>query len=169
VSALYDTRFPTRTLDDGREIQADVEDIAIVSLTLANGALASVTASWNGSVSHLDTRKHVTVTGRGGFIQFGLPDGGIYVFRPDGKYEDLGEPHEPALLGGYPCRRFDSKGVAGGSTILGEFFRAIERGETGITSLKTQIHVMEIIQAVYRTGSKVPGAASFRYAPPAPR
>jgi predicted dehydrogenase len=169
VSALYDTRFPTRTLDDGAEIPVDVEDIALVSLTLANGALASLTASWNGSVSHLDTRKHVTVTGRGGFIQFGLPDGGVYVFRPDGKYENLGAPHEPALLGGYACRRLDSKGFAGDSTILEEFFRAIERGETGIASLRTQIHVMEIIQAVYRIGSKVPGAASFRCDPPARR
>src|SRR5690606_25721159 len=51
VSAMVGRRYDTRTMDDGREINPDVEDIALVNLWLESGVGVMVNANFNGYLS----------------------------------------------------------------------------------------------------------------------
>jgi predicted dehydrogenase len=150
MTALCTTRFATRTLDDGSTVEPDVEDSALVCLTLADGTAVTVNANWNGSPSHHHTRGRTIVTGRSGMLHFGVADGGIYIFRPDGDYAGL-PASTTAEFDGHPCRRIAPSGTA--PTIVGDFIARIRAGDTASRSLDIQAHVLEIIARAYAAPS----------------
>ena len=155
VTALCNRHFDSRTMDDGTVVEPDVEDSAMVSLSLENRMAASINANWNGYVTHHATRRRVTVIGREGSLHFGVEDGGIYVHRADGDYGAVGELSEEAQFDGYPCRRIAPEAGATASSIVGDFISMIEDGETSTRSLDMQVHVMEIIFEAYRSGAAI--------------
>ncbi len=159
MTALCTTRFATRTLDDGSTVDPDVEDSALLALTLADGTAVTVNANWNGSLSHHRTRGRSIVTGRAGMLNFGVADGAVYVFRPDGDYAAL-PGAEPAEFDGHPCRRLVPPGVA--PTIVGNFVARIRAGDTSTRSLDIQAHVLEIITRAYAAAAPAPIRSRFQ-------
>lgn len=153
VTALCNRHFDTRTLDDGKVVEPDVEDSALVSLWLDNRMAVTINANWNGSVTHHATRRRVTVIGREGNLHFGVEDGGIYVYRTDGDYGVIQETSEEAAFDGYPSRRITSDASDTPSTIVGDFVNLVDSGETSTRALEMQVHVMEIIFKAYRSGA----------------
>ncbi len=160
MTALCATRFATRTLDDGSTVDPDVEDSALLALTLADGTAVTVNANWNGSLSHHRTRGRTIVTGRAGMLHFGVADGAVYVFRPDGDHAGLPDGTE-AEFDGYPCRRIVPPGDA--PTIVGDFVARIRAGDTSTRSLDIQAHVLEIITRAY--AAPAPVAIMSRFEP----
>lgn len=142
-------QFPTRTMDDGRVIEPDVEDLALLTLHLAGGMTASVNANWNGCLSHHATRARSVVIGREGMLHFGVADGAVYLFRPDARYPLLPEAAGEAAFDGLACHRYVPQAPPGIANLVAEFVARIAAGDTGTRSLDIQHHVMEIIARAY--------------------
>jgi 1,5-anhydro-D-fructose reductase (1,5-anhydro-D-mannitol-forming) len=161
MTASCSRTFDTRTMDDGSVVTPDVEDSALVSLLLENRIAVSMNANWNGCLSHHHTRMRATVIGREGILNFGVADGAVYVFRPDGDYPANGAE---AQFDGYACRRFAPDTPSVRSSIVGDFVARIAAGDTSIRSLAIQAHVLEIIAKAYQSaesGSAIPIVERF--------
>jgi predicted dehydrogenase len=146
MTANLTTRFETRTLDDGSTITPDVEDSAILTLTLATGAAVAASATWNGYLSHHATRARTTLIGRAGILHFGVADGCIYVARADGAALPGAEP---ADFDGDTCQRLRPAAPAGPPNLVAEFLARIQANDTSRTSLTIQSHVLDIILTAY--------------------
>ena len=154
MTASCSRHFDTRTLDDGTVLRPDVEDSALISLLLEDGVAVSLNANWNGCLSHHHTRLRTVVIGRQGILHFGVVDGAVYVFRPDGDYATLPNGSDEAVFDGYACRRFAPTAIGAPPSPMGDFMARIEAGDTSIRDLDMQAHVLEIILKAYRsTGS----------------
>ena len=152
MAAACTRLFDTRTMDDGTEVTPDVEDSAMISLKLAGDVAVGVHASWNGSVSHHATRTRSVVFGREGTLHFGVADGGVYVFRPDGDYAGLPPGAEAARFDGLDCRCLRPDAPPGPVNIVGDFVADIQAGRNSTRSLDIQAHVLDIILTAYETG-----------------
>ncbi len=150
--ACCSTRFDSRTMDDGTVVAPDVEDSAMLSLLLENKVAVSANANWNGCLSHHETRARTVVIGRQGILHFGVADGAVYVFRPDGEYRGLPDAAGNALFDGHACRTLRPEQTGGPNSLVGEFVSRIEAGDVGTRSLDIQVHVLEIITRAYETG-----------------
>lgn len=159
MSALCARHFATRTLDDGTVVTPDVEDSAMISLLLEGGIAVGVHASWNGSLSHHATRARSVVFGREGTLHFGVADGAVYVFRPDGDYRGLPGDAAPARFDGADCRQIRPDLPPGPLNIVGDFVADIRAGVHSTGSLDIQAHVLDIILGAYAAGSASIGAA----------
>ncbi len=149
MTASCSRHFETRTMDDGTVVRPDVEDSALVSLLLEDGVAVSLNANWNGCLSHHHTRLRTVVIGREGILHFGVVDGAVYVFRPDGDYATLPDGSDEAAFDGYACRRFASGAIGAAPSLMGDFVARIEAGDTSTHSLDIQTHVLEIILKAY--------------------
>ena len=147
--AACSRHFETRVMDDGSVVRPDVEDSALIGLLLEGGIAVSLNANWNGCLSHHHTRMRAVVIGREGMLHFGVVDGGVYVFRPDGNYRTLPDGSEAAVFDGYACRKFAPGGAGGAASIVGEFVARIEAGDSSMRRLEMQTHVLEIIAKAY--------------------
>ena len=156
MSSLCSRHFDTRTMDDGSTIQPDVEDSAQLSLLLENRIAVSVNANWNGSLSHHATRMRTTVFGRAGILHFGVADGAVYLFRPDGAYDTWSPASDPADFDGHPSRRFRPHGTSGPPSLVAEFVARIQAADTATRSLDIQAHVLDIITAAYTPTTPTP-------------
>lgn len=152
LNALCATRFPHRTLDDGSNVEVDVEDVALVDLWLQRGIAASVHASWNGYPSHQQTRTRTTVIGREGMLAYGLAGGSIVLHRTDGRYPEGGAP---ARLDGLDGRAYVAKTKQRLSgSVVGRFIERIAKGDVDLGPLRRQVNVMEEVLGAYaRSGS----------------
>lgn len=153
MTASCTRRFDVRTMDDGSSVRPDVEDSALLTLQLARGIAASLTASWNGCLSHHETRMRTVVTGRVGLLHFGVADRAVYVFRPDGDYSWAPAASEASVFDGLACRRYMPGQVSPTSSIVAGFAARIAAGDCSIRALDIQAHVLEIIAAAYRPDS----------------
>jgi 1,5-anhydro-D-fructose reductase (1,5-anhydro-D-mannitol-forming) len=149
MTALCTRHFDTRTLDDGTIVEPDVEDSALLSLTLENRIAVSLNTNWNGCLSHHATRARTIVIGREGMLQFGVADGAVYVFRPDGDYRTLPPGSQEAAFDGYAGRRFSPQAMGAGRTLMEDFVAKIAEGDTSARTLDIQAHVLEIISKAY--------------------
>ena len=107
LSSLCETTIPERTLDDGSTVAVDVEDVALVNIWLERGITATVHATWNGYLSHHETRTRSTIFGREGMLAYGVPGGGVYLHRPD--------RHLPRWRNGGRTRRIWGQGLHRGT------------------------------------------------------
>jgi len=151
MTALCSRKFETRTMDDGTNVRPDVEDSALISLLLENKIAVTMNANWNGSLSHHHTRMRAVVIGREGILQFGVADGAVYVFRPDGDYQVLPPGAAEAQFDGYPSRKYAAEKPGKPPSIVGDFAAKIAAGDTSTRSLDIQAHVLEIIMKAYRS------------------
>ena len=164
MTALCTRHFDTRTMDDGAVVQPDVEDSALISLNLEKRIAVSLNANWNGCLSHHATRARTLVIGREGLLQFGIADGTVHVFRPDGHYEALPPGSEPAAFDGYAGRRFGRESLGESPTIMEDFVAKIAASDTSTRSLEIQTHVLEIIAKAYdAAGDRSAVALSSRF------
>jgi len=161
MAASCATVFATRTLDDGSVVRPDVEDSAVIALEMKSGIAVSVIANWNGSLSHHATRGRVIVTGREGMLHFGVADGAVYIYRPDGDYSGLPVGAEPAPFDGYACRRLRVPQWGAAVSLVGAFVQMIEAEESGVRGLDIQVHVMDMVAAAYAGGGTVELPARF--------
>ena len=165
MTASCTRRFDLRTMDDGSLVRPDVEDSALLTLQLANGIAASLTASWNGCLSHHETRMRTVVSGRAGMLHFGVADRAVYVFRPDGTDApssaapgpaalDIAPsclaPSEASVFDGLACRRYVPDQHAPTASIIAGFAARIAAGDVSTRALDIQAHVFEIIAAAYQ-------------------
>lgn len=150
INGMLTRRFQTRVMDDGSVISPDVEDDAFVNLHLENKITVSLHATWNGYVSHHDTRTPITVVGRDGMIYSPAGREPIYLHRGDGKYNDISLKAETGERDGYKWNVYqpDSSQVRG---VVEEFIFRIEQGDTSQTLLEQQVHVAEIVDALYQS------------------
>ena len=153
MTALCSKRYETRIMDDGTIVRPDVEDSALLNLLLSDNIAVSVNAHWNGCLSHHATRTRVVAIGREGMLHFGVADGGVYVFRPDGDYALLPAGSEAAMFDGTACRKLQPAGLGGPASIVGDFVARIVAGDTSTASLDIQLQVMEIIAKAYAPGA----------------
>jgi 1,5-anhydro-D-fructose reductase (1,5-anhydro-D-mannitol-forming) len=151
-TASISTRFATRVMDDGSVVTPDVEDSALVSLVLDSGVAASMHAHWNGSQPHTATRARVLVIGREGSLYFGAADGLVHLWRPGGDGARFGG--KDGVFDSYPVRSFRPEGAGKPPSIVAEFVRRIEAGDTSMRSLEIQAHVLEIIARSYAGGAQ---------------
>ena len=149
MTAACTRRFATRKMDDGTIIAPDVEDSAMLTLALADGAAAALHATWNGYQTHHETRGRGLIIGREGILNFGVADGAVYLHRRDGDQAGL-PPHTETTFDGLPAYRFEPTRT-GSETIIGTFVEKILAGDTTTKNLEIQIHVLEIIEAAYAT------------------
>ena len=147
------TRYPTRVMDDGSVVRPDVEDIALLTLMLADRTAISVNVNWTSAPSHVATRARVVAFGREGTLYFGSNDGFVHVHRPDGDYGTLPEGAEAVLFDGLACRRVAYAVTAGPPSIVEAFVARIEAGDRSTRALDIQLHVMDIIAAAYDPGN----------------
>ena len=152
MTASCSRHFATRVMDDGSIVSPDVEDSALISLVLEGGIAASLNANWNGCLSHHHTRMRAVVIGREGMLHFGVADGAVYVYRPDGDYRAL-PASEAALFDGSACRKFVPGERGKRASIVGDFVARIEAGDTSTRSLDIQTHVLEIIAKAYASAA----------------
>lgn len=157
MTALCSTRFETRNLDDGTVVWPDVEDSALLTLLLENKIAVSVVANWNGYLSHHATRTRAVVIGREGILHFGVADGAIYVFRPDGDYASLPSGSEAAWFDGYICSKLLPEGAGTRSSSISHFVSRIVAGDTSTRSLDIQLHVLDIIAGAYASSAAPAG------------
>jgi 1,5-anhydro-D-fructose reductase (1,5-anhydro-D-mannitol-forming) len=161
MSASCSRCFEARTMDDGTVVRPDVEDSALISLLLEGKIAVSLNANWNGCVTHHQTRMRAVVIGREGMLHFGVVDGAVYVFRPDGNYERLPAGSDEALFDGYVCQRFGPGERGRPPSIIGDFVARIEAGDTSTRSLDIQTHVLEIITKAYESADAISIVSRF--------
>jgi predicted dehydrogenase len=161
MTASCSRRFDTRTMDDGSVVTPDVEDSALISLLLDNRIAVTMNANWNGCLSHHHTRMRAVVIGRAGILQFGVADGAVYVFRPDGNYRALPAGSIKAKFDGYDCQKFVPGAIGNPPSIIGDFVDRIESGDTSTRSLDMQIHVLEIISKAYESEAAIAISSRF--------
>jgi len=149
MTACCTRRFETRIMDDATVVRPDVEDSALINLVLESGVAVSINANWNGCLSHHATRARAVVIGREGILHFGVADGAVYVFRPDGNYEVLPVGSEAAVFDGYACRKLHPQGSGRPVSIVGDFVAMIEAGDVSTRALDIQTHVLDIIARSY--------------------
>jgi predicted dehydrogenase len=159
MTASCSRHFGTRTMDDGAVVTPDVEDSALISLLLADNIAVSLNANWNGCLSHHQPRARTLVIGREGLLHFGVVDGAIYIFRPDGNYQALPAGAEPALFDGYACRKFAPASLGGPPSLIADFVARIAARDVSTRSLDIQTHVLEIITQAYRASAAGPAIA----------
>ena len=164
MTACCTRQFESRTMDDGSVIRPDVEDSALINLVLESGVTVSINANWNGCLSHHATRARAVVIGREGILHFGVADGAVYVFRPDGNYNSLPVESEPAMFDGQTCRKLRPQGHGGPASIVGDFVAMIEAGDVSTRALDIQAHLMDIVARAYGPAGvppAIPLAARF--------
>ncbi len=151
MTASCSRHFEARVMDDGTIVRPDVEDSALINLLLEGKIAVTMNANWNGCLSHHQTRMRGVVIGREGMLHFGVVDGAVYVYRPDGNYQALPAGSDAALFDGYACRKIVPGGPAKPPSIIGDFAARIEADDTSTRSLDIQTHVLEIITKVYES------------------
>lgn len=149
MTAACATRFATRVMDDGTVVRPDVEDIALLTLMLADRTAISVNVNWTSAPPHVATRARVVAFGREGTLYFGSNDGFVHVHRPDGDHRALPEGAEAAPFDGLPCQRVAYAVAGGPPSIVEAFVKRIEEGDRSTRALDIQLHVMDIIAAAY--------------------
>ena len=149
MTAACSRHFDERIMDDGTTVRPDVEDSALISLLLEGKIAVTLNANWNGCMSHHHTRMRTVVIGREGVLHFGVADGAVYVYRPDGNYQTLPAGSDAAQFDGYACRKFPPGEPGKPSSPIGEFVARIEAGDTSTRALDIQTHVLEIIASAY--------------------
>ncbi len=153
MTAFCTRQADTRIMDDGAVVSPDVEDSVLISLLLENKITVSVNANWNGCLSHHQTRTRVVVVGRAGILHFGVADGAVYVFRPDGNYEAIPAGAKEAMFDGHACRSLHPEQLDTPPSTIGDFVARIKARDTCTRSLDMQIHVLEIITKAYEAAA----------------
>ncbi len=164
MTASCSRHFETRTMDDGTVVRPDVEDSALISLLLESRIAVTMNANWNGFLSHHHSRMRTVVIGREGILNFGVADGAVYVFRPDGNYQALPPGFVEAQFDGYACRKLAPDKPGKPPSIVGDFVARIAAGDTSTRSLDIQAHVLEIIAKAYQAAdskSEIPIVERF--------
>ena len=151
--------FATRGLDDGSIVTPDVEDSAMLTLTLGTGVNAMMHASWNDSTTHRETRARMLVIGREGFVRFGAAGSAVHLFRADGDYRFL-PASEPAHSEDLTCRRVLPDSSLPPRSIVGAFIDRVRAGDTGTRLLAMQAHVLEIVERAYQAEGTLIALAS---------
>jgi predicted dehydrogenase len=150
MSASCTRHFPVRTLDNGAVVKPDVEDSALLTLSLTNGIAVSINANWNSCWSHHETRARVVVIGRRGILHFGVPDRGVYLHRPDGNYGALSTVSSSVVFDGYASQRLAAEGSERRRSLVGDFVNRITAGDTSTRAVAIQAHVLEIVEKAYK-------------------